>query len=56
MEFYFYRTHLGAECDLVVVKGGVPLMSIEAKYTSTPKLTKGNRIAFEDIGAENTLL
>ncbi len=51
-ECYFYRTHLGAECDLVIVKGGKPLMSIEIKYTSVPKLTKGNRIAFSDIGAE----
>ena len=56
MHFYFYRTHLGAECDLVVVKGGIPLMSVEVKYTSTPRLTKGNRIAFDDIGAEKNFV
>jgi len=56
MQFYFYRTHLGAECDLVVVKGGIPLMSVEVKYTSIPRLTKGNRIAFDDIGAEKNFV
>jgi len=49
---YFYRTHQGAECDLVLVKSLKPVFAIEIKYASAPKLTKGNIIAFEDIGAE----
>ena len=39
---FFYRTHEGAEVDLVLVKGGQPIMSIEIKYTASPKLSKGN--------------
>jgi hypothetical protein len=38
------------------VKGGRPLISIEIKYTSSPKLTKGILIAFNDVGAENNFV
>ncbi|MEM1405296.1 MAG: ATP-binding protein [Bacteroidota bacterium] len=46
---YYYRTHNGAECDLVIVKGGKPIASIEIKYSSAPKLSKGNLQSFEDL-------
>ncbi len=49
---YFYRTHQGAECDLVLVRSSKPVFAIEIKYAAAPKLTKGNILAFEDIGAE----
>lgn len=49
---FFYRTHEGAECDLVLIKGGVVLMAIEIKYTSSPKSTKGMKQAFNDIDAK----
>lgn len=48
---FFYRTHEGAECDLVLVRGGKPLYAIEIKYTSAPKITKGMRISFDDLNA-----
>jgi len=48
----FYRTHHDAECDLVLSKSSGPHFAIEIKYTSTPHLTKGNMISFEDIGAK----
>jgi predicted AAA+ superfamily ATPase len=50
-ESYFYRTHQGAECDLVLTKSSRPLYAIEIRLSSAPFLTKGNKIAFEDIGA-----
>ena len=28
-ELYFYRTHEGAECDLVLVKGNAPVLAVE---------------------------
>ncbi len=55
-KYFFYRTHVGAECDLVILKGGKPVMSIEIKYTSSPKPVKGMKIAFEDIGAEQNFV
>ncbi|WP_057937123.1 ATP-binding protein [Algoriphagus resistens] len=52
-DYYFYRTHQGAECDLLLVKNGVVKTAIEIKNTLSPKLTKGLMISMEDSGAEN---
>jgi len=49
-EPYFYRTHEGAECDLVLVKSGKPEIGIEIKYTSAPKPTKGMGSHFLTLG------
>ncbi|NOZ45322.1 MAG: ATP-binding protein [Chlorobi bacterium] len=49
---YYYRTHNGAEIDLIIERAGNICMAIEIKYTNAPKLSKGNFIAFEDINAD----
>lgn len=51
-EYYFYRTHQGAECDLLLVKNGVVKTAIEIKNTLSPRLSKGMQISMEDTGAE----
>lgn len=51
-EPYFYRTHQGAECDLVLTRSSIPHFAIEIKYSSAPVLTKGNLISFEDLDAK----
>lgn len=38
---YFYRTHHGAECDLVLVKGLHPVAAIEIKLSNAPDISKG---------------
>jgi predicted AAA+ superfamily ATPase len=48
-ELYFYRTHHGAEVDLVIAKAGQPVILLEIKYSTTPKVTKGLRIVQEDL-------
>jgi len=53
---YFYRTHHGAECDLVLTRSSKPIFAIEIKYTSVPQPTKGNIISFDDIGAINNFI
>lgn len=53
---YFYRTHEGAECDLILEKGGKPLFSIEIKYSSSPKLSKGNKQSFADLGTTKNFI
>lgn len=53
---YFYRTHEGTECDLVLVRGGKPAFALEIKYTSAPKITKGMRIAFTDLGTDHNFI
>lgn len=46
--FYFYRTHQGAEADLVVVKNEKPLMCIDMKLNRSPKPSKGFHNVIED--------
>lgn len=55
-EYYFYRTHQGAECDLILVKNGVVKTAIEIKNTLSPKLSKGMQISMEDTGAEKGVI
>ena len=55
-ELYFYRTHQGAECDLVIVKGNSVSACIEVQFTSSPKITKGFYISTEDLHCENNYI
>lgn len=51
IDLYFYRTHHGAEVDLVFTKGFTVVATAEIKYSNSPQLTKGNFIAFDDLKA-----
>ena len=51
-QYYFYRTHDGSECDLVITKSQKTIVSIEIKYSSSPKLTRGSFYAFSDLNAK----
>lgn len=53
---YFFRTHDGAKCDLVLMQGQVAKYAIEIKYKSAPKLTRGNSLAFAEINAEKNIV
>ena len=46
---YFWRTHTGAELDLLVRQGG-RLRAFEIKRTSAPRLTRSTRSAMSDLG------
>lgn len=48
---FFYRTSDGSEMDLIIVKGDKPVLCTEVKYSLSPKLTKGNNIAHQDLGS-----
>lgn len=47
---YYYRTAEGSELDLVLVRGGQPVVALEIKYTNVPTLSRGNYIASRDLG------
>ena len=47
---YYYRTHAGAEIDLLLEKGGQPEMAIEIKRSSAPSPAKGFAQACDDLG------
>jgi hypothetical protein len=51
IDLYFYRTHNGAEIDLVFTKGLTVVAAAEIKYSNSPQLTKGNFLAFDDLKA-----
>jgi len=48
---FFYRTHHGAECDLVLVKGVKPMACIEIKLSNSPDVTKGFYECIDDLGS-----
>lgn len=43
LEIWFFRTHEGAEADMVLSRNDVPVASAEIKWTNAPKLSKGFR-------------
>lgn len=55
-ETYFYRTHQGAECDLIIFRGNKIQACIEIKFASAPKVTKGFFISIDDLQCENNFV
>ena len=53
---YGYRTHAGAEIDLLLVRGGRPSIAIEIKRSSSPSLSKGFAIACDDLQVDERYL
>lgn len=52
-EFFYYRTSNGSEIDFVM-KLRDSIFAIECKATSSPKITKGNHFAINDISPKYT--
>ena len=55
-DYYYYRTQDGTEADLVIVQVNKPKYTIEIKYTSTPKLSKGFLTAIRDLGTSSNFI
>ncbi len=55
-ELYFYRTHQGAECDLVLTIANKPEIAVEIKYTSAPRVSKGLRTSIDDLGTKKNFI
>ncbi|MDZ7772361.1 MAG: ATP-binding protein [Balneolaceae bacterium] len=51
-ELWFFRTHEGAEADMVVSIDDRPLISAEIKWTNAPKVSRGFRNVMNDLGTE----
>lgn len=49
-EAFFYRTHAGAEIDLLITRAGLPYRAVEVKRSSNPKLSRGFFTALSDLG------
>ncbi len=50
---YFYRTHNGAEADLILVKAMKPIAAIEIKLSNAPSISKGFYTSISDLDTEN---
>lgn len=50
LEYYFYRTHNGAEIDLLIVTPRGELAAVEIKYSNAPVLSRGFHQSCEDLG------
>lgn len=48
-DLFFYRTQAGAECDLVLVQGIIPIACIEIKLSNAPIISKGFINCTEDL-------
>lgn len=48
---FYYRTHDGSECDLVLVKDDKPFYTIEVKFGVVQSTTKGHTVALQDLNA-----
>lgn len=53
IDLYFYRTHHGAECDILLVNGIKPVLALEVKYSSNPVLSKGFYAVMDDLNLDN---
>lgn len=53
---YFYRTHDGAELDLVLVKSNQPVAGIEIKFGSDPRPSRGNTEAVLTLKTKNNFI
>jgi predicted AAA+ superfamily ATPase len=49
LDLYFYRTHNGAEVDIVFVKGLNPVATAEIKFTSSPSPDKGMMFCIDEL-------
>jgi predicted AAA+ superfamily ATPase len=56
IKMFYYRTHHGAEVDLVLVKGVKPIITIEIKYSNAPVLSRGYYESINDLKAENNFV
>ena len=49
LQLHYYRTHDGAECDAVLVKGIKPVACIEIKLSNAPIVSKGYLHCIDDL-------
>lgn len=56
LQAWFYRTHEGTECDLLLTKNNIPLACIEIKTTQSPKKTRSLTLAINDLKTKHNFI
>ena len=49
IQLFYYRTHDGAECDVVMIKGIKPVACIEIKLSNAPVISRGFMHCITDL-------
>lgn len=49
IDLYYYRTHHGAECDVLLADGIKPVLAVEIKHSSTPSVSRGFYTVLDDL-------
>ncbi len=49
-ELYYWRTHAGAEVDLILARGNEVCYTVEIKFSKSPKVSRGFNEVRKDIG------
>ncbi len=55
-ELFFYRTQAGAEADLIIANGIIPVCCIEIKFSSDPKVSKGFLNVINDLQTKSNYI
>ena len=55
-QLFFYRTHDGAELDLVISRAGIPETGVEIKFGSDVRLSRGNTEAMQTLKTKNNFV
>lgn len=56
LQAWFYRTHEGTECDLLLTRNNIPVACIETKITTAPKKTKSLTISINDLKTKRNFI
>lgn len=56
LDAHYYRTHAGAECDLVLSQGNEVKAAIEIKYSQSAAVTKGFYHSVSDLKSKNNFM
>jgi len=56
IELYYYCTHQGACADLVLVKNGIPAISLLISITNEPVIPKGFNISINDLKTDQNFI
>lgn len=56
IDLHYYRTHSGAECDLVLARGHEVKACIEIKFSKSPVASKGLYQSIQDLKSKNNFI
>ncbi len=56
IQLHYYRTQVGAECDLVFVRGHKPVATVEIKFSNAPAVSKGYYQSIADLKCKTNFI